>query len=43
MKFKFDKYTVDFKFNCNERKDERGKRVSLDVSSWQDVKLIHVS
>ena len=40
MKFKFDKYTIDFKFNCNERKDERGKRYSLDVSSWQDVKLV---
>ena len=39
-KFKFDKYKVDVKVNCNERKDERGQRYTLDVYSWQDVKLV---
>jgi hypothetical protein len=38
-KFKFGKYNINIKFNCNERKDERGNRYTLDINSWEDVKL----
>lgn len=41
-KFKFDKYDINIKFNCNERKDERGNKFTLDIKSWEDVKLSHV-
>jgi hypothetical protein len=41
-KFEFDKYEIDIKINCNERKDERGKRYTLDINSWEDVKLTHL-
>jgi hypothetical protein len=33
-------YDINVVFNCKENKDERGRRYTLDVSSWQDVELI---
>ena len=32
-KFRFGKYDINISINCNERKDERGKRYSLDITS----------
>ena len=39
-KLRFDKYEVDIKVNCNERKEERGKRYILNIDSWQNVGLV---
>jgi hypothetical protein len=33
-------YDLSLVFNCKEKKDERGRRYTLDVSSWQDVELV---